>query len=308
MVNVSRSSQVTQGGTIRLEVGSRITVEKVDADTGLPLAGAIFKVTKPDGTEILLAPTDINGLSQSPRFTEAELKSGNFTLTEVSAPQGYVTDTTPYTLTVTQAGVVQQVRNSKQDPSAAVARITATKVLTGRELKEGEFNFTLTSEDGSQVYRASNQADGKIHFDNLTFTQAGTYTYTLQEEAGYDLTVTYDTTPKTIQVEVKDNGAGQLVAEVISGPVTITNTTVPTIITPPGNPDDGGGSGSSSSSSSDRPQGGGGSSNGGPSHTANGGSNRVLPRTGEMISPAVLIGLVLFGSLGAGVVYKKIRS
>lgn len=110
---VTRQSLLTQGGTIELEIANRITVQKVDEETGSPLAGAIFKITKPDGTEITLEPTDSNGVTQTPSFTTAEMEAGDFTITEVSAPEGYEIDPTPRTVKVTQAGIVEKFTNKK---------------------------------------------------------------------------------------------------------------------------------------------------------------------------------------------------
>lgn len=322
-VTVSRLSQVTQGGTIQLEVGSRITLEKIDTATGKPIAGAVFKVTKPDGTELLLAPTNANGITQSPRFTETELNSGNFIVTEVISPVGYQLNSTPLSLTVTTAGVVQQVGNTKKQ--AAVATITANKVLTGRDLKEGEFTFTLTSEDGSQIYRSSNKANGAIDFENLTFDTIGTYTYTLQEEEGTDLTIAYDTTPKTVVIEVLDNGSNQLVARVTSGDVTVTNTVKDDVVNPPGGSDGGttSGGGTTTGSGTDgtaTTSGSGGSGNttnatatnarvsaASTSLTSGKGStsSKVLPKTGETASYISMIGLGIIGLLGLAFAINK---
>lgn len=132
---------------------------------------------------------------------------------------------------ITQGGTIQ-IEAGGYRPAAV--SVTANKILTGRSLLEGEFDFTLTSQDGSQVYQAVNKADGTVTFEDLVFTEPGTYTYNLQEEKGSDLTVNYDTEPKAVVIEVADNGSGQLEAKVVSGPVTITNSTVPSIVSSPG--------------------------------------------------------------------------
>ena len=101
----------------------------------------------------------------------------------------------------------------------------ATKVLDGRELKDGEFTFELTdgkNGDGEQApmpgdsqettVTATNAADGTITFDPITFDKVGTYTYTMREVAGDEEGMTYDDTEYSIVITVIDDGEGNLVA------------------------------------------------------------------------------------------------
>ncbi len=92
-------------------------------------------------------------------------------------------------------------------------QITATKVLTGRDLRDGEFSFELV-EDNDVVVTGKNDADGKIVMDKITYDKPGTHTYTLREklpnEAGLSNGITYDKTSYTIKTSVIDNGDGTL--------------------------------------------------------------------------------------------------
>ena len=92
-------------------------------------------------------------------------------------------------------------------------QITATKVLTGRDLKAGEFSFELVEGD-KLVATGTNAADGKIVVDKVTYDKPGTHTYTLREklpnEAGLSNGITYDKTTYTIKTSVVDNGDGTL--------------------------------------------------------------------------------------------------
>ena len=99
--------------------------------------------------------------------------------------------------------------------SSVTDQITATKVLTGRDLKEGEFSFELVEgEDAKVVATGTNAADGKITMSEITYTEAGKHTYTLREvpgDAGNG--ITYDGKTYTIETTITDNGDGTLKAE-----------------------------------------------------------------------------------------------
>ncbi len=103
-------------------------------------------------------------------------------------------------------------------------QITATKVLDGRDLKEGEFSFELVEGD-KVVAKGTNAADGTIAMDKITYDKPGTHTYTLREklpnEAGLSNGITYDKTNYTIKTSAIDNGDGTLkVTHTLEGPET----------------------------------------------------------------------------------------
>ncbi len=89
----------------------------------------------------------------------------------------------------------------------------ATKVLSGKALADGQFTFALTAEDGT-VYQAKNDAAGSVAFPALTFTEPGTYVYTISEVNDKQANVTYDTATYQVIVNVVDDGRGNLVATV----------------------------------------------------------------------------------------------
>lgn len=102
-------------------------------------------------------------------------------------------------------------------------KLKATKKLDGRELKDGDFTFTVYRKDSAdpiargvfnsdactEVGTASNDKSGNITF-NLgeqfaASGTAGTITYYLAENAGEVSDITYDTAVYEIEVTVKDN-------------------------------------------------------------------------------------------------------
>lgn len=94
----------------------------------------------------------------------------------------------------------------------------AAKVLTGRELKKGEFTFELRDANGKVLQTVKNGAltEGgyaPIAFDPITYDEPGTYDYRIVEVKGEAEGITYDETVFTYHVVVTDDGNGQLQVE-----------------------------------------------------------------------------------------------
>ncbi|WP_279159537.1 Spy0128 family protein [Thomasclavelia cocleata] len=124
--------------------------------------------------------------------------------------------------------------------------LKVTKNLTGRDwLGTDEFRFTISAatddtatidavEAGEIILPGdlviNNANKDSASFGNITFKEAGTYKFVVSEEEGTISGVTYDTTPRTIIVNVVDNNKGELVASVIEGSdkLEFNNTYVPT--------------------------------------------------------------------------------
>ena len=103
--------------------------------------------------------------------------------------------------------------NLTPSSSSVTDQITATKVLDGRDLKEGEFSFELV-EGNDVVATGTNDARGKITMTGIEYTAAGEHAYTLREvpsDAGNG--ITYDGKTYTIETTITDNGRGELVAK-----------------------------------------------------------------------------------------------
>ena len=207
------NSVITSGGTIQLETAYRIILYKVDELTHDRLKGAKFKITPPAGATAKeeIVTTNDNGIAESSIYSESDIKKGNFTVTEIEAPEGYELNPTPFEMTVGQDGAIKTVTNKR---SKAKAKIKANKKLTGRELKAEEFEFTLTDQDGKVKETVKNDKDGNIAFSELEFDKAGTYTFKIAEKAGSDTSIKYDTKTVTATVTVVDKGKGALEATV----------------------------------------------------------------------------------------------
>ena len=125
-------------------------------------------------------------------------------------------------LVASTEGASEIVFNNTYAAAPATVKLTATKVLEGANLSDGQFTFELLN-NGDVMDRATNDAKGNVAFRELTLKQAGTYTFTMREVAGDVEGMTYDNSEYTVKVTVADKGEGQLVATVEGNNPTFTN-------------------------------------------------------------------------------------
>lgn len=183
------------------------------------------------GTDDQVRQTKTNAQDGSVTFDTIEYtKVGtyHYTITEKDTKLGgvkYDTKVIKATVTVTDDGqghLVTKVAYEKDDQtfkntySAAKtnAQLSVKKALTGRALKDGEFEFELKGQDDKVIQSKKNAQDGSVTFDTIEYTKAGTYHYTIKEKDNNLGGVKYDTKVIKATVTVTDNGQGQLVAQV----------------------------------------------------------------------------------------------
>ena len=181
------------GGTAGGDLANKIKLTKVDAeDHTIPLAGAVFQVTAPDGNTFELT-TGADGT-----VTSGYLTQGTYTVKEITPPKGYALNDESYTLEVNASG-------------------GALKTITDKKIKT-EINVTKSWNDhNNQDGKRPNAvivhllADGTDTGKSLTLTEAeqwkGTFPeldkynengeeikYTIAEEpvSGYETVVTCD--------------------------------------------------------------------------------------------------------------------
>ncbi len=107
--------------------------------------------------------------------------------------------------------------NVTPESSSVTDQITATKFLTGRDLKDGEFSFELVEgegEDAKVVATGTNNAEGNITMSAVKHGKAGKHTYTLREVNGGTTSkgITYSAAEYTIETTITDKGDGTLSA------------------------------------------------------------------------------------------------
>lgn len=158
-----------------------------------------FTYTVTESGEVAGVTNDAK-LSREVSFTVTDDGKGNLSVS--CKPDGDVafTFTNTYNVTPVETSVTDQ--------------ITANKVLTGRELKEGEFSFELVEGD-KVIATGSNNAEGKITMGAVKYTKPGKHTYTLRELKGGTTSkgITYSDAKYTIETTITDNGDGTLKAE-----------------------------------------------------------------------------------------------
>lgn len=157
-----------------------------------------FTYTVTESGEVAGVTNDAK-LSREVSFTVTDDGKGKLSVSR--NPDGDVafTFTNAYNVTPIETSVTDQ--------------ITATKVLTGRTLKDGEFSFVLVEGD-KVVAKGTNAADGKIAMDKITYDKPGKHTYTLREVNGGTTSkgITYSDAKYTIETIITDKGDGTLSA------------------------------------------------------------------------------------------------
>ena len=222
-------------------VTDQITATKVLDGRDLKAGEFSFELVEGEGEEAKAVATGTNNAEGKITMSPIEYTAAGkhaYTLREVpgDAGNGITYDGKTYTIetTITDKGdgTLEAKHVLKGDDEAKFSnsykpnpgefsvtdQITATKSLTGRDLKDGEFSFELVEgegEDAKAVATGTNNAEGKITMSAVKYTKAGKHTYTLREVNGGTTSkgITYSTAEYTIETTITDNGDGTLKAE-----------------------------------------------------------------------------------------------
>lgn len=213
------------------------TITGTKALTGRDLAEGefFFDLKDADGNVV---QTVQNGADGTFGFAPLQLdKVGTYVYTVSeragATANGVTYDTTVFTATVTvtenaethalEAQVAYSKGGNAADavafsnsyaPAATEVKLGASKVLSGEDLKEGQFSFQLKDADGKVLQTAKNAADGTVGFEAISYDKPGTYAYSISEVDDGQKNVTYDAAEHRVTVTVTDDGAGHLVATV----------------------------------------------------------------------------------------------
>ena len=231
---------------------TQATIELEKALTGRALTDGEFSFELYEGATKLQTVTNKNGKVTFAPIEYTEEGEHTYTVKEVAGnTPGITYDKTDKQVTVKvkkdgdnlKADVAypenKTFSNTYTAPQPAKAKISASKILEGAELKNGEFNFQLLDETGKVLQTKQNAADGTVTFDDISYSSedAGkTFHYTIKEVIPESKAkgMTYDEGSIDATVTVtKDDASNTLKASVAYGDKTsFTNKLVTTSIPP----------------------------------------------------------------------------
>ena len=191
-----------------------VSVTKDDLDNGKAAIGfGTIKYNEP-GTYVYKvseknAGTTVDGIAYSKNVAE-------ITVTVTPNKKGELSAAVKVTWSEAGETEFKNVYTAEPVESSVTDKIDVTKSLTGRDLAAGEFSFELAEivdKEFKPVETVTNDANGKVTFNPIKYTEIGQHTYRLREVPGdADNGITYDSKTHTIVTTITDNGKGQLVA------------------------------------------------------------------------------------------------
>ncbi|MBO1122247.1 LPXTG cell wall anchor domain-containing protein [Enterococcus casseliflavus] len=215
----------TDGSGTSSGTNGSLTIMKYDAD-GTKERGidkeAVFQLSRKNAQntyEVILSNLVVknNQIMENGNAIDRidNLRYGDYMIQEITAPEGYERDATQYTFTISdkQVNYVFELANKREIKETTHA-LNVQKLLDGRELKDGEFTFQLVDETGSVILTQTNDGNGQVAFDAITYNEPGEYHYTIREKAGDDPTITYSDKELKVTVTVTEEDS-QLIAKAV---------------------------------------------------------------------------------------------
>ena len=147
------------------EKGS-LTINKVDADTGAALSGVTYRLFDASGNKVADMTTGADG-----RAVFSDLPLGSYSYQEISAPEGYVVDSTRYTVTISTSAlhITEQRTNALAKGSIEILKVDAET----RQPLAGVV-YRLFDANGSKIADGTTDGNGKVTFSDL---KPGKYAY-----------------------------------------------------------------------------------------------------------------------------------
>ena len=179
--------------TVTEDKGS-LTISKTDADTGKALADVTYRLFDSAGNKIADVTTGADG-----KAVFADLPLSSYTYQEISAPEGYVVDSTRYTVTISTSAlhITEQRTNALAKGDIEILKVDAEtkQPLTG-------VVYRLFAADGSKIVDGTTDVTGKVTFSGL---RLGKYFYQeINTVDGYVLDETkYDFSLTTANLNIK---------------------------------------------------------------------------------------------------------
>ena len=147
--------------TVADEVGG-LTINKVDADTGKVLAGVTYRLFDSAGNKIADVTTGTDG-----KAVFSDLPLGSYSYQEISAPSGYVVDSTKYQITITTGtlNITETRTNIMAKGSLTVRKVDVTgSPLAGAELL---LEASTDGKNWTEVGKITTDKTGIAQWDDL---------------------------------------------------------------------------------------------------------------------------------------------
>ncbi|WP_314393976.1 Spy0128 family protein [uncultured Abiotrophia sp.] len=195
-----------------------------------------FVLKDADGKELQRVANDATGKVSFEPITYSAVGTYTYTIAEVSGDaKGVTYDAKEVKVTVEvkdDNGQLVATPSYEQEPvftnryvaASTKQALSVKKVLEGRALEAGEFEFELLDEQGTKLASAKNDAEGNVTFEEQTYSKVGTSKYRIQEVNNGLKNVTYDTKVVEATVEVVDNQAQLTPSVTYTNDATFTNT------------------------------------------------------------------------------------
>lgn len=151
--------------TFANEEQAQLEVVKLDADTGDKLEGAVIRVAYDSGNDFWDLHTNASG-----KASLSNLKSGTYSVKEISAPAGYLLNDTVQTVKLEAGKTASVTLKNKAKPGILIKKYDED---TGMPLPDAE--FSVAKKGGSIVYEGMTDKSGQIKVENLS---EGWYTIT----------------------------------------------------------------------------------------------------------------------------------
>lgn len=151
--------------TFANEEQAQLEVVKIDADTGDKLEGAVIRVAYDGGNDFWDLHTNASG-----KASLSNLKSGTYSVKEISAPAGYLLNDTVQTVKLEAGKTASVTLKNKEKPGILIKKYDED---TGMPLPDAE--FSVAKKGGSIVYEGMTDKSGQMKVENLS---EGWYTIT----------------------------------------------------------------------------------------------------------------------------------
>lgn len=151
--------------TFANEEQAQLEVVKLDADTGDKLEGAVIRVAYDGGNDFWDLHTNASG-----KASLSNLKSGTYSVKEISAPAGYLLNDTVQTVKLEAGKTASVTLKNQAKPGILIKKYDED---TGMPLPDAE--FSVAKKGGSIIYEGMTDKSGQIKVENLS---EGWYTIT----------------------------------------------------------------------------------------------------------------------------------